>query len=101
MNDLPNEDVPDEVFPTAPETSKPAESVEELDLLRYVALHERFQRQHFELELFKMRLASMQGQQMATGDELGALLDTLGAKYNTDFHTHRIQPDGRIVPLKQ
>lgn len=92
---------PFEVPPTMPPSApKPAEAVEELDLLRYIALHERFQRQHYELELAKVRLASLQGQQLATGDELGALLDTLGSKYNVDFHTHRIQPDGSIIPLK-
>jgi len=93
--------LPDHVPTMPPAAPKPAEEVEELDLLRYTALHERFVRQHLEMELHKVRLNEMHSKAMETGAELGKLLDTLGAKYNTDFHTHKIQPDGRIVPNKQ
>lgn len=74
--------------------------VQELDLLRYAVLFERHQRLHVEYELAQTRVAMAAQQQKANGDELGALLDALGTKYNVDFHKHRIQLDGTIVPLE-
>ncbi len=85
------------------ETAKdvtPATHVEELDLLRYTVLFERHQRLHVEYELAQTRVVLAAQQQKVNGDELGTLLDALGTKYNVDFHKHRIQADGTIVPLE-
>jgi hypothetical protein len=95
----------DEHFAEATKAHAPAKElvlpvVQELDLLRYAVLFERHQRLHVEYELAQTRVAMAAQMQKANGDELGALLDALGTKYNVDFHKHRIQPDGTIVPLE-
>lgn len=71
-----------------------------VDLLEYTVLMERSMRLHSAYELERARLVEITNQQKANGEELGVLLDALGTKYNVDFHTHRIQPDGTILPLK-
>lgn len=85
-----------------PETPVPAAlpTMLKQDLLEYTVLLERHMRLHKELELEQLKMQEIARQQNENGAKLGELLDALGTKYNVDFHTHRIQPDGSIIPLK-
>jgi hypothetical protein len=100
LRDLDYGPVPASLFDQVATKPVPAAMVDELDLLRYTVLLERHQRLHIELELERTRVNTLLAQQKDNGDKLGALLDALGTKYNVDFHQHRIQPDGSIIPVK-
>lgn len=87
-------------LPTIPAAVPAAMPVlEEVDLLRYKLLIERVQRLRLQQHVDSLQLKITVDLGNTTANELGALLDTLGAKYNTDFHTHLIDQDtGHIRP---
>lgn len=96
-------DVPDEPpgLPTIPAAAPTALVLNEVDLLKYKLLLERVQRLQMQRQLATMHFQNTITVERETSEELGILLDTLGAKYNTDFHANTIdQSTGHIRPNK-
>lgn len=85
------------VTPVAPDHAPGP--LDELDLLRYQKLVAQAQAFNLLVENRKYALQVAERQEAGHGVALGKFLDTLGAKYNVDFHVHSIQEDGSIAPI--
>lgn len=98
----PNQVLPSVEYAPLPVVAAPAAThIEELDFLRYSVLLERTRRLQAERELQERAYNNTNCVLADTGVALGKLLDTLGAKYNVDFHVNRINADASISPIEQ